>query len=164
MIALPSPIKQHFKPPSQIKNQHCPRCWYRASKPRVLCSFHASKHRQYMQRERQKRKQTGQCICCPKPAASGYVACMDHVRLRAVDSGIRRFGHPSQRLTRWNPITPTLVFNLVHRESPYLDKDLETAKSFILKYYDLWLPHEETAWNRRIYLNDLSKNVRSAMG
>lgn len=148
MVALPSGA---VKP----KDPHCRWCMRRkVTEPVKFCVLHLAIHNERERQYRHRKKRERLCERCKQPAVFNQVRCAEHAQEHAIRCGIARYGHPSRRLTRWNPNAPNLVLDFVRRTNPYLQRDWETAKAFIFEHYYLWLPHTETTWRHRVYIED----------
>lgn len=134
-----------------MKDPHCSRCYRgKAIEPRHLCQHHLKLN----QRLFKKKQQRGLCYRCDKPAVEGLIVCETHAQLRSFQTAMTRRGRPPQRLTPWSPLSRERVIRLVYLTNPYLHRDWTTAKPFLHKHWKLWLPHSDTTWHHRIYVDD----------
>ena len=129
---------------------NCRHCTKKALYPRHYCQ----RHREMMRRSQLKHLGKGLCMNCHAPALPDRTRCAYHLQKEAKEAQRRAKRSVYTRPSRWNEDSATLILRFVYQNNPYLHRDWDTAKPFILKHYKLWISDPDNAWSHRFYFND----------
>src|SRR5215472_4494124 len=114
-------------------------CKRPAATNHTKCQHCLALNRAQVQRYRQRHKILGICRNCSRPRAPNVQYCETCARAKA-KWGRKRSGVGIWRISRWNPDNANKICKRLWHYEPYLRRDWDTAKTFIQKHIDLWMP------------------------